>query len=79
MKSGMVREVDCLGRIVLPKEMRDIMDIKPKDALEIYVDGENIVLRKHIPFCILCSSTEDLVTVNEKKICRACLNNLKEL
>ena len=47
MKStGIVRKVDELGRIVLPIEMRRTLDIAEKDALEIYVDGDNIILRK---------------------------------
>ena len=48
MKStGIVRKVDELGRIVLPIEMRRTLDIAEKDALEIYVEGENIILRKY--------------------------------
>ena len=43
MKStGIVRKVDELGRIVLPIEMRRTLDIAEKDALEIYVEGEDI-------------------------------------
>ena len=48
MKStGMVRKVDELGRVVLPIEIRRTMDIQEKDPLEIYVEGENIILRKY--------------------------------
>lgn len=53
MKStGIVRKVDELGRIVLPIEMRRTLDIAEKDALEIYVEGENIILRKYQASCI---------------------------
>ena len=48
MKStGIVRKVDELGRIVLPIELRRTLDIAEKDAIEIYVDGESIILKKH--------------------------------
>ena len=61
MKStGIVRKVDELGRIVLPVELRRTMDIVEKDALEIYVDGNSIVLRKYRPSCIFCDSTKDV-------------------
>ncbi len=61
MKStGIVRKVDELGRIVLPVELRRTMDIAEKDALEIYVDGNSIVLRKYRPSCIFCDSTKDV-------------------
>ena len=48
MKStGVVRRVDELGRIVIPIELRRTLDIAEKDALEIYVDGEQIILKKY--------------------------------
>ena len=47
MKStGMVRKVDELGRIVIPIEIRQNMDIKVKDPLEIFIDNDTIILRK---------------------------------
>ena len=52
MKStGIVRKVDELGRIVLPIELRRTLDIAEKDAIEIYVDGESIILKKYEPTC----------------------------
>jgi len=50
MKStGIVRKVDELGRVVLPMELRRTLDIHEKDALEIYVDDDKIVLKKYRP------------------------------
>ncbi len=49
MKStGIVRKVDELGRVVIPIELRRNLDIEVKDALEIFVDGEQIVLKKNM-------------------------------
>lgn len=46
MKStGVVRQLDALGRVVIPIEIRRTMDINEKDMLEIYVNGEEIVLK----------------------------------
>ena len=57
MKStGIVRKVDELGRIVLPIELRRTMGIEVKDALEIYVDGDHIVLKKYEPSCVFCGN-----------------------
>ncbi|MDQ0247740.1 transcriptional pleiotropic regulator of transition state genes [Bacillus fengqiuensis] len=51
MKStGIVRKMDELGRIVLPKELRRILDIENKDPLEIFVDKERIILKKYKPY-----------------------------
>ena len=57
MKStGIVRKVDELGRIVLPIELRRTLDIDVKDALEIYVEGSQIILKKYEPACVFCGS-----------------------
>ena len=78
MKStGIVRKVDELGRIVLPIELRRTLDIAEKDALEIYVDGSTIVLKKFRPSCVFCDSSRDLVTYKDKNICPRCLRDRK--
>ena len=62
MKStGIVRKVDELGRIVLPIELRRTMGIEVKDALEIYVDGDHIVLKKYEPSCVFCGNAKDII------------------
>ena len=62
MKStGIVRKVDELGRIVLPIELRRTMDIAEKDAIEIYVDGASIILRKYEPTCIFCGDAKNVI------------------
>ena len=48
MKStGIIRRIDELGRIVIPKEIRKFLRIKEGDNLEIYTENEKIVLKKH--------------------------------
>jgi len=60
MKStGIVRKVDELGRVVLPIELRRTLDIAVKDALEIYVDGEQIVLKKYEPSCVFAVKLQE--------------------
>ena len=74
MKStGIVRKVDELGRIVLPIELRRTFDIAEKDALEIYVDGNTIVLRKYEPSCIFCGNAKDVFIFNGRNICPMCM------
>lgn len=78
MKStGIVRKVDELGRIVIPKELRRTLNINEKDPLEIYVDGEQIILKKYEPDCVFCGDAEDVVKWKGKNICKKCLDNLK--
>lgn len=79
MKSiGMVRKIDRLGRIVLPKELRRTMKIDYQDPLEIYVDGDSIVLKKYEPACLFCGSANDVVNFMDKRICKECIAKLNE-
>ena len=79
MKStGIVRKVDELGRIVLPIELRRTLEIAEKDALEIYVDGSTIVLKKFRPSCIFCDGAKDVSVFRGKNVCAKCLRELRE-
>jgi transcriptional pleiotropic regulator of transition state genes len=78
MKStGVVRRVDELGRIVIPIELRRTLSIAEKDALEIYVDGEQIILKKYEPACIFCGDARDVINYRGKNICTKCLEQIK--
>lgn len=80
--TGMVRTVDNMGRIVLPKEMRDVLSIESGTPMEILVSGENLVLRKYRPSggCALCGRlSEEMVTLHGKPVCRDCRRALAAL
>ncbi len=80
MKStGVTRQIDELGRFVLPVEIRRALHINLKDYLEIYTDNDRIILKKYQPSCLFCGSAEDNVTFEDKRICRACLDKLKNI
>lgn len=79
MKStGIVRKVDELGRIVLPIELRRTLGIEEKDRIEIFVDGESIILRKYQPACIFCDNAEDIINYKGKNICPDCIRAMNE-
>lgn len=75
--TGVVRKVDTLGRIVIPMELRRTFDINVEDPLEIFVDGEQIILKKYQPACIFCGEGNDVVDYKGKKVCKHCLEELK--
>lgn len=80
MKStGIVRKVDELGRIVVPIEIRRNLDINEGDPLEIYVDGQNVVLRKYQPECIFCREAGDVTNIRGKNMCKKCIEELKSI
>ncbi|WP_411343047.1 AbrB/MazE/SpoVT family DNA-binding domain-containing protein [Paenibacillus sp. WLX1005] len=77
--TGIVRKVDELGRVVIPIELRRIMNIDVKDGLEIFVDSDRIILKKYEPSCIFTGDTEDLVYFKGKLISRSVINELTQI
>ena len=79
MKStGIVRKVDELGRIVLPIELRRTLNIDIKDPIEIFVDGEYILLKKYEPACIFCNNAEGVQNYKGKLVCTECVKKMVE-
>lgn len=80
MKStGVVRKIDELGRIVIPKEVRNKLEIDIKDSVEIYVEGNCILLKKYEPGCIFCGNSRNLNTYKSKLICKNCMEQILEI
>jgi transcriptional pleiotropic regulator of transition state genes len=69
MKStGIVRKVDELGRVVIPIELRRTLNIEERDSLEIFVEGDKIILKKYEPACIFTGDASDVVNFMGKNI-----------
>ncbi len=79
MKStGIVRKVDQLGRVVIPKKIRTTLGIAEKDGLEIFMDSDKIILQKYEPACIFCGSADNVENYKGKIICGECLEEMKK-
>ncbi len=80
MKStGIVRSLDNMGRLVLPIELRKTLQIKERDPIEIFTEGNTIVLRKYAPCCTFCQSSENLVSFRGQNVCSKCIKKLSIL
>ena len=80
MKStGIVRNIDELGRIVVPKELRKKLGIANTDPVEIYVEDNKIILTKYISVCHFCGSSAQLTEYKDKNICANCISELKNI
>lgn len=77
--TGIIRRVDDLGRIVLPKELRRTLGIGEKDPMEIYTDGKGIILRKYAPGCAFCGSVNGIRYIHGTPVCGACAYNMQML
>ena len=75
--TGIVRKVDELGRIVLPIELRRTLNIRHEDPIEIFVDGDYIMLKKYEPACIFCGNAKVVITISGKNVCSECLQQIK--
>lgn len=74
---GIVRKIDELGRIVLPKELRDTMNLPSGTPMEIFVnDRGEIMLKKYVSGCRFCGSMENLVHYAGEYVCHTCIDNL---
>lgn len=73
---GIVRNVDELGRIVIPKELRVNMGMDIGQPVEIFVDKVNIILQKYQAGCIFCGQIDNVVDFKGKAVCRNCIKSI---
>ena len=78
MKStGIIRGIDNMGRVVIPKEIRKFLDMTEGfDEFEIYMQDDCIILKKHKPSCIFCSNEDDCIEFENQTVCKACVERL---
>jgi len=77
--TGIVRKLDQLGRVVMPIEARRTRGIIQGDLMEIFVDGDRIVLEKFAPMCVFCGSRKDVGEHKGKNICNVCRGELVQI
>ena len=84
ISTGIVRNIDELGRIVIPKELRKSMGLKDGTKekkgtpLMVFQDGDSIVLKRYNPGCSCCNNMEDLKEINGIRLCKNCISKFSE-
>lgn len=81
MKStGIIRGLDNMGRVVIPKEIRKFLDMtEGKDEFEIYMQDDCIVLKKHKPTCIFCNAEENCIEFENQMVCKKCIDKMQAI
>ncbi len=78
MFAGFIREIDSVGRIVIPIQLRKELGLlEPGSKLELFCDGKQIIAKKSVDSCVFCKSEEELVSFEGKFICKACFDKIK--
>jgi len=72
-----IRRIDELGRVVIPIEIRKVLDIKERDSLIIFLNDDGVFIKKEMPSCVFCNSITSLKSFYSKNICENCIKNLK--
>ena len=80
-RTAMLKQVtvDELGRIVIPMPMRKELGIAVRDRLTIKAVDDRIILTKAVATCALCGATDELVALDEKHLCAACIRKIRAL
>ncbi|HEY7004220.1 MAG TPA: AbrB/MazE/SpoVT family DNA-binding domain-containing protein [Gaiellaceae bacterium] len=76
-RTGIIRHIDELGRIVIPIEIRKRFALGEKDPLEISVKDEVIMLSKPQIVCVFCGRRRSLEEHRGRAVCRPCIAELK--
>lgn len=77
--TSVVRPVDSLGRTVIPMEVRKMLSLPVKAAMQIFVDGDAILLKEYEEKCVFCASGDNLADFKNKKICASCKEQISIL
>ena len=80
MKStGITRRIDSLGRFVLPVEIRRLLELDADSSIEIFTEGNSVILKKYQPSCIFCGEAKDVVSYRGRNVCTRCIRRLSLL
>ena len=78
MKAAIVRRIDGVGHVVLPKGIRTTLNIKNDDELEIFLDEDKIILQKRKIACEYCDRVTDVFNFEGHSVCHKCLERMVE-
>lgn len=79
MEATIVRKIDSLGRIALPKEIRNTLNINTNDRLEFLVEEDKIILQRRKFACEYCDSTTNVYNFEGHSVCYKCMEKMVEM
>ena len=79
MKFVAVNRIDSLGHIMIPKTIREELDMDTGSEVEFYVQNGTLIVEKYSPECFICGNRVELVDFRNKKVCSECAEGIKGL
>ncbi len=77
---GVTRPVDKMGRVVIPKEIREQLHIENDiDKFEIFMEDGKVILQKFQPACVFCKSLIETVNYKDYTVCTKCIEALNSI
>ena len=76
---GILRKIDNLGRIVIPKGLRKSLNMQNGDLVEITCNKNAIVIKRFETMCSACGSTSDVEKIGNTYICKECIESIKKM
>ncbi len=73
---GITRKIDSMGRLVIPTEIRKMLGLNNHDPVELFMDGDTVIVKKYLPHCIFCGEAKEITEYKGKRICQRCLKEL---
>lgn len=78
--TGIIRDVDKNGRIVIPKEFRKLLEVEnDNDSFEIFMEEDKIILKKYQPGCVFCGEVGEALKFGDHYVCIKCITKLEKL
>ena len=78
--TGITKQIDTLGRLLIPKPLRKALNVSEDDTIEFFLGSDNeVILKKYEIACTFCGNKEDLKSFENKKLCQCCIEKLKSL
>ena len=78
--TGITKQIDALGRILIPKTIRKALNVSENDTIEFFLgDNNSVSLKKYEVCCTFCGTNEDLISFENKRLCKNCIDKLKNL
>lgn len=72
----MIVKTDELGRIILPKEYREVLKIREEDEIEIVLEANEIIIKKPIFGCVFCHAAVTCIRIENLSVCGSCIEKL---